>query len=121
MRTKTVIFVLLFAFMFVMADSTLPLLKGNGSGRAQNDSLSVGDSVSSDSVSADSANMSDEPDTTKMDSLQLAIYHHNKQVDDSIRLDSLNRKKSGALDAPVTFSSDDSMVYDAKSKVAGQI
>lgn len=118
MRTKTVIFVLLFAFMFVMADSTLPLLKGNGSGRAQNDSLSVGDSVSSDSISADSANMSDEPDTTKMDSLQLAIYHHNKQVDDSIRLDSLNRKKSGALDAPVTFSSDDSMVYDAKSKVA---
>lgn len=118
MRTKTVIFVLLFAFMFVMADSTLPLLKGNGSGRAQNDSLSVGDSVSSDSVSADSANMSDEPDTTKMDSLQLAIYHHNKQVDDSIRLDSLNRKKSGALDAPVTFASDDSMVYDAKSKVA---
>lgn len=118
MRTKTVIFVLLFAFMFVMADSTLPLLKGNGSGRAQNDSMSVGDSVSSDSVSADSANMSDEPDTTKMDSLQLAIYHHNKQVDDSIRLDSLNRKKSGALDAPVTFSSDDSMVYDAKSKVA---
>ena len=118
MRTKTVIFVLLFAFMFVMADSTLPLLKGNGSGRAQNDSLSVGDSVSSDSVSADSENMSDEPDTTKMDSLQLAIYHHNKQVDDSIRLDSLNRKKSGALDAPVTFSSDDSMVYDAKSKVA---
>lgn len=118
MRTKTVIFVLLFAFMFVMADSTLPLLKGNGSGRAQNGSLSVGDSVSSDSVSADSANMSDEPDTTKMDSLQLAIYHHNKQVDDSIRLDSLNRKKSGALDAPVTFSSDDSMVYDAKSKVA---
>lgn len=118
MRTKTVIFVLLFAFMFVMADSTLPLLKGNGSGRTQNDSLSVGDSVSSDSVSADSANMSDEPDTTKMDSLQLAIYHHNKQVDDSIRLDSLNRKKSGALDAPVTFSSDDSMVYDAKSKVA---
>lgn len=118
MRTKTVIFVLLFAFMFVMADSTLPLLKGNGSGRAQNDSLSVGDSVSSDSVSADSVKMSDEPDTTNMDSLQLAIYHHNKQVDDSIRLDSLNRKKSGALDAPVTFSSDDSMVYDAKSKVA---
>lgn len=118
MRTKTVIFVLLFAFMFVMADSTLPLLKGNGSGRAQNDSLSVGDSVSSDSVSADSVKMSDEPDTTNMDSLQLAIYHHNKQVDDSIRLDSINRKKSGALDAPVTFSSDDSMVYDAKSKVA---
>lgn len=115
MRTKTVIFVLLFAFIFVMADTSLPLFKENDNGRAQNDSLSVGDTVSSDSVPADK---SGEPDTTNMDSLQLAIYHHNKQVDDSIRLDSINRKKSGALDAPVTFSSEDSMVYDAKSKVA---
>lgn len=118
MRTKTVIFVLLFAFIFVMADTSLPLFKENDNGRAQNDSLSVGDTVSSDSVSADSTDKSGEPDTTNMDSLQLAIYHHNKQVDDSIRLDSINRKKSGALDAPVTFSSEDSMVYDAKSKVA---
>lgn len=118
MRTKTVIFVLLFAFIFVMADTSLPLFKENDNGRAQNDSLSVDDTVSSDSVPADSTDKSGEPDTTNMDSLQLAIYHHNKQVDDSIRLDSINRKKSGALDAPVTFSSEDSMVYDAKSKVA---
>lgn len=118
MRTKTVIFVLLFAFIFVMADTSLPLFKENDNGRAQNDSLSVGDTVSSDSVPADSTDKLGEPDTTNMDSLQLAIYHHNKQVDDSIRLDSINRKKSGALDAPVTFSSEDSMVYDAKSKVA---
>ena len=118
MRTKTVIFVLLFAFIFVMADTSLPLFKENDNGRAQNDSLSVGDTVSSDSVPADSTDKSGEPDTTNMDSRQLAIYHHNKQVDDSIRLDSINRKKSGALDAPVTFSSEDSMVYDAKSKVA---
>jgi len=118
MRTKTVIFVLLFAFIFVMADTSLPLFKENDNGRAQNDSLSVGDTVLSDSVPADSTDKSGEPDTTNMDSLQLAIYHHNKQVDDSIRLDSINRKKSGALDAPVTFSSEDSMVYDAKSKVA---
>lgn len=118
MRTKTVIFVLLFAFIFVMADTSLPLFKENDNGRAQNDSLSMGDTVSSDSVPADSTDKSGEPDTTNMDSLQLAIYHHNKQVDDSIRLDSINRKKSGALDAPVTFSSEDSMVYDAKSKVA---
>lgn len=118
MRTKTVIFVLLFAFIFVMADTSLPLFKENDNGRAQNDSLSVGDTVSSDSVPADPTDKSGEPDTTNMDSLQLAIYHHNKQVDDSIRLDSINRKKSGALDAPVTFSSEDSMVYDAKSKVA---
>lgn len=79
MRTKTVIFVLLFAFIFVMADSSLPLFKENGSGRAQNDSLSVGDTLSADSLSADSASMSDEPDTTQMDSLQLAIYRHNNK------------------------------------------
>ena len=29
-------------------------------------------------------------DTTKMDSLQKAIWKHNKVVDDSIRLDSIN-------------------------------
>ena len=118
MRTKTVIFILLFAFIFVMADSSLPLFRGDGNKHVQNDSLSAGDTVSSDSVLVDSTDFSDEPDTTKMDSLQLAIYHHNKQIDDSIRLDSINRKKSGALDAPVNFSSEDSMVYDAKSKVA---
>lgn len=118
MRTKTVIFVLLFAFIFVMADSSLPLFKENGNGRVHNDSLSIGDTVSAGSVAADSVHLSSGPDTTTMDSLQLAIYHHNRQVDDSIRLDSINRKKSGALDAPVTFSSSDSMVYDARSKVA---
>lgn len=101
-----------------MADSSLPLFRGDGNKHVQNDSLSAGDTVSSDSVLVDSTDFSDEPDTTKMDSLQLAIYHHNKQIDDSIRLDSINRKKSGALDAPVNFSSEDSMVYDAKSKVA---
>lgn len=57
-------------------------------------------------------------DTTKMDSLQLAIYHHNKAVDDSIRLDSINRKKSNGIDAPVKYAAQDSLVYDAKGKVA---
>ena len=57
-------------------------------------------------------------DTTKMDSLQKAIWKHNKVVDDSIRLDSINRKKSGGIDAPVNYQADDSLVYDAHSKVA---
>ena len=36
-------------------------------------------------------------DTTKMDSLQKAIVRYNKAIDDSIRLDSINRAKaSGA-------------------------
>lgn len=53
-----------------------------------------------------------------MDSLELAIYKHNKHIDDSVRLDSINRKKSNSIDAPVTFSSDDSLVYDATAKRA---
>lgn len=57
-------------------------------------------------------------DTTQMDSLQLAIYHHNKAIDDSIRLDSLNRQKATGIDAPVKYSAEDSLVYDARTKTA---
>lgn len=57
-------------------------------------------------------------DTARMDSLQKAIWKHNQVVDDSIRLDSIARKKSGGVDAPVTYSASDSLVYDAKNKVA---
>ena len=34
-----------------------------------------------------------EVDTTAMDSLELAVYRHNRAIDDSIRLDSLNRRR----------------------------
>ena len=57
-------------------------------------------------------------DTTDMDSLQLAVYHHNKAVDDSLRLDSINRKKKNGIDAPVTYQADDSLVYMASSNTA---
>ncbi len=58
------------------------------------------------------------PDTLSMDSLQLAIYHYNKAIDDSLRQDSLNRAKPNGIEAPVNFSAADSMVYDAMSKDA---
>ena len=57
-----------------------------------------------------------QPDTTMMDSLQKAIYKYNKQVDDSIHADSINRQKSNGLNAPVEFASDDSLVYIAPTK-----
>ncbi len=57
-------------------------------------------------------------DTTKMDSLQLAIYRHNKAIDDSIRLDSINRKKANGIESPVHYSSNDSMLYLASTKKA---
>ena len=57
-------------------------------------------------------------DTTQMDSLQLAIYHHNKAVDDSIKLDSINRSKKNGIDAPVNYTAQDSLVYDARTRTA---
>ena len=74
--------------------------------------VAVGDSVFVDSLGDEVA------DTTRMDSLQKAIWKHNKVVDDSIRLDSINRKKSGGVDAPVEYTAEDSLVYDAPNKVA---
>jgi len=57
-------------------------------------------------------------DTTVMDSLELAIYKYNKVIDDSLRLDSLNRQKKNGIDAPVEFSADDSLIYEAGSGMA---
>jgi len=52
-------------------------------------------------------------DTTLMDSLELAIYKYNKVIDDSLRLDSLNRQKKNGIDAPVKFAANDSLIYEA--------
>ena len=99
--------------MFMWADNGMPFLQKKRRGAAKNNSVAVADTVLADTT----ARMSG-PDTTKMDSLQLAIYRHNRAVDDSIRLDSLNRKKANGIDAPVNFASEDSMVYDAGNKLA---
>ncbi len=57
-------------------------------------------------------------DTLKLDSLQKAIQEHNKAVDDSITADSLLKKDSKALEAPVDYVAEDSVVYNASSKMA---
>ena len=53
-----------------------------------------------------------------MDSLQRAIYMHNKAIDDSLALDSINRKKKNGIDSPVEFSANDSLIYNAGSGMA---
>jgi hypothetical protein len=57
-------------------------------------------------------------DTVGMDSLALAIWRHNKAIDDSLRLDSLNRQKKNGIDSPVDFSAEDSLIYEASSGMA---
>jgi len=72
------------------------------------------DSVEQDTI----APQSNGPDTTKMDSMQLAIYRHNKAIDDSLAFDSLNRKRKNGIDAPVHYTAEDSIVYDATTGLA---
>ena len=117
MRKQSTIAVLLFAAVCMMVANPGMPSKKKKKAMADSTAIAVGVSVWVDSlgneVKVDAAN-----DTLQMDSLQKAIWKHNKVVDDSIRLDSLNRKKSGGVDAPVQYTAEDSLVYDAPHKVA---
>ncbi len=110
MRTKTVIALLLLAVMFVMAGNNMPANSKKKKQKARTERTVA------DSVTNDTARLNSEPDTTHMDSLQLAIYHHNKAIDDSIKLDSINRTKKNGIESPVQYQASDSMVYDAGHK-----
>lgn len=116
MRTHSVIALLLFVFVFVMADvnNFYSYAKQQASLR---DTLRVGDSTQSHRTdTAKTQRTNNTKDTLTLDSLQLAIQKHNQIIDDSIRLDSLNRRKSKGIDAPVEYTADDSLIYDAKTK-----
>lgn len=119
MRKKSIIVVMLFAILCVMATPNAPLLKKKKKGVAIDTTQVIGsDSLVSDTTDIEESNIDNLPDTAQMDSLQKAIWEHNKVIDDSIRLDSIARKKSGGVDAPVNYTAEDSMVYDADTKTA---
>ena len=117
MRKQSTIALILFATIcaMMMANPGMPASKKKKKQAADSTAVAVGDSVYVDSLGNE---IKPENDTTQMDSLQKAIWKHNKVVDDSVRLDSLNRKKSGGVDAPVQYTADDSLVYFASNKVA---
>ena len=131
MRTKTIIFLLVSVILFVVADPRAPIFQQDRTKGAVSDSV-LTDSLpksrkemrraarraTAETQQHDSTTMQQEPDTTLMDSLELAIYKHNKAIDDSIALDSLNRSKKNTIDAPVEYQGDDSLVYVASSKTA---
>ena len=58
------------------------------------------------------------PDTIGMDSLELAIWKHNKAIEDSLQADSVNRQRKNGIDSPVTFSAEDSLIYEAGNGMA---
>ena len=106
----------------MMAGVNVPMLNG-AQKKAKNDSISEDsdfiETVTAPKIAAnDEPNDSTEEDTTAMDSLRQAIMLHNKIIDDSIRLDSINRKKSNGIDAPVKYSARDSIVYYASTRTA---
>ena len=127
MKKETLVFLLLFVIVFALADVHNLRFPSNGG--------SAGDSIAQDSVPADSvmktsrkkaSSVADslkrdsllKNDTAQMDSLQKLIWLHNKQIDDSLRADSLNRQRKNGIDAPVEYTAEDSMVYEGDTKVA---
>ena len=121
MRTKTVIALLLCAVIFVMAATDTPFSQSKRARKALlRDTAELSADANADTAAAilrDSLGH-EIVDTTKMDSMQLAIYRHNRAVDDSIRLDSLNRQRANGINSPVEYAANDSLVYDASSKTA---
>ena len=113
---------MLCAIIFVMASADAPSKQRKKSLEVLRDSMEmsdIADTIARDTLlkKVDSTQVFG-VDTTKMDSLQLAIYHHNKAIDDSIRLDSINRQRAGGINSPVNYSANDSLVYDATTKTA---
>ena len=118
MRNKSIIFLLSFVVVFAMASVNMPVPQGKKTKKAKVSTVVV-DTLLKGQTPKDSKVVDKNiPDTTKMDSLQLAIYHHNKAIDDSIRADSMMRARSNGIDAPVKYSAEDSLVYDAESGTA---
>ena len=120
---------LLFVIVFLMAE--VPVMRFPHLGGSRDSVLT--DSVPADTMKqfaetlkhlADSLNKgtakkdSLKPDTADMDSLQKAIWMHNKVIDDSLRADSLNRQRKNGIDAPVEYSAEDSLVYMGDTKLA---
>ncbi|WP_443731067.1 putative LPS assembly protein LptD [Segatella buccae] len=111
MRRQAVIVLLMSVVILMMAGTHTPLFKGKKK-------AAKADSTAVDSVQRRDSLGNVIVDTTQMDSLERAIYRHNKVVDDSIRLDSLNRKRSGGIEAPIEYTANDSLVYDARTQTA---
>ncbi len=101
-----------------MASVNMPVPQGKKTKKAKANAVVVDTLLKGQSPKDSKAIDKNIPDTTKMDSLQLAIYHHNKAIDDSIRADSVMRARSNGIDAPVKYSAEDSIVYDAVSGTA---
>ena len=108
---------MLFAIIMMMAEAPLSLYSKKARQDDVKDTVShqQPDTVLNTHVEASAKT---KRDTSMMDSLELAIYKHNKAVDDSLALDSINRSRKNGIDSPVEYSADDSLTYSAGVKMA---
>ena len=105
---------MLFVMMMMMAEMPMSFISSARQSIEDNDSVPV-DTVLQPGMEA-SAKM--KRDTSTMDSIELAIYKHNKAVDDSLARDSINKKRKNGIDSPVEYTANDSLTYDAASGLA---
>ena len=122
MKTRLFVIFMLFVMAFSMANSDVSGFFNKNINSVNDDTtktkLALNDHSTLKDYTITGDNVDVKTDTAMMDSLQLAIFHHNKMVDDSIRLDSLNKKKKSGIDAPVKYEAQDSLIYEAKSNTA---
>lgn len=120
MRKQAIITLLVFATLFAWAGTLIressPMLRMSLTN--DEDSLTLSEEPDTAALSDTLLAEQKSADTTILDSLRQAIERHNKVVDDSIRLDSIQRARSNGLESPVKYTAKDSMVYFADTKTA---
>ena len=107
--------------MFVMASNIMQVARQNETAtpmeKEEEADTVVIDTAVIDTLAMDSV-LTDTVAADTLDSLHLAILARNKAIDDSIRADSANRKRKNGIDAPVNYTSKDSLVYHGDTKKA---
>ena len=118
MRNKSIILLLSFVIVCAMASVRMPVPQPKKAKKVKGNVIAVDSLLRGNAGNEEKKVEGNAQDTTKMDSLQLAIYHHNKAIDDSIRADSIMKSRSNGINSPVTYSAQDSLVYDASTGTA---
>ena len=105
-----------FVILLVMAEVPMKMVSRVQKDSGNNDSIPADTTTSI--TTTDTVKAIASVDTTTMDSIQLAIYRHNKAVDDSLAQDSINKSRKNGIDSPVEYSAEDSLTYEAATGLA---
>ena len=117
MKRNSVLILFAFVILLVMAEVPMKMVSRVQQSSGNSDSISA-DSIVKPAITAVMDTINALTDTTKMDSIQLAIFRHNKAVDDSLAKDSINKRRKNGIDSPVEYSAEDSLTYEAATGLA---